>query len=144
MASASQNTSFLTGDIEQHQELFGQAFNAGDADAINSMYADDAVGVWEPGFPLTGQARRDYVTDFMSRKPSVEATVLQTLVTGDTAMLIVQWSMETTTKEGKPEHLEGTAVDVLRRDENGHWRYVVDNPYGASGPHTAEEAAAQA
>ncbi|MCX2971437.1 DUF4440 domain-containing protein [Streptomyces sp. TRM70308] len=139
MASDAHGTTYLTGDLDKHQEVFGEAFNSGDAEAVNSMYAEDAVGVWEPGKPLTGQARRDMVTEFMSRGPSVEAKVLQSVVTGDTAMLIVEWSMETTGEDGKPEHLEGTAVDVLRRGEDGNWRYVIDNPYGASGPHTADE-----
>ena len=30
---------------------------------------------------------------------------------------------------------------VAQRGEDGNWRYVVDNPYGVSGPRTAEEAA---
>jgi uncharacterized protein (TIGR02246 family) len=126
-------------DVDEHQEAFGEAFNSGNADAVNAMYTDDAVGVWEPGKPLRGQARRDYVTRFMAvRKPTVDATVRQSLVTGDTAMLIVEWSMETTGEDGKPEHLEGVAVDVLRRGEDGRWRYVIDNPYGVSGPWHAD------
>ncbi|GAQ62818.1 YybH family protein [Streptomyces scabiei] len=132
---------YLSNDIETHQEMFGEAFNSGDADAVNSMYTEDAVGVWDPGVPLTGQARRDRVKEFMSYGPTVDAKVLQTLVTGDTALLIVEWSMETKDADGGPEHLEGVAVDVLERGGDGNWRYVIDNPYGVSGPRTAEEAA---
>nr|BBA84065.1 DUF4440 domain-containing protein [Streptomyces lavendulae] len=129
----------LVADIEKHQEAFGIAFNSGDADAVNAMYTDDAVGMWEPGFPVYGQARRDYVVEFLAkRKPSVEATVRQQLVVGDTAMLIVEWQMEALDENGEPEHLEGVAVDVLRQGEDGYWRYVVDNPYGVSGPWDAE------
>ncbi|MGW5847217.1 YybH family protein [Streptomyces sp. NPDC055254] len=132
------NARYLAGDIEKHQELFGEAFNSGDVDAVNAMYTEDAVGVWDPGVPLSGQARRDKVKDFMSYGPTVEATVLQSIVNGDTAMLVVEWSMETTSPDGEPEHLEGTAIDVLHRGEDGNWRYVIDNPYGASGPYGAE------
>jgi ketosteroid isomerase-like protein len=129
-------------DIELHQEAFGTAFNAGDAEAVNAMYTDDAVGMWEPGFPLYGQERHDYVVEFLrTRKPSVEATVRQQLVVGDTANLIVEWQMDTIGENGEPERLEGLAVDVLHRGKDGFWRYVVDSPFGASGPWTAEEAA---
>jgi uncharacterized protein (TIGR02246 family) len=125
----------LASDIEKHQELFGEAFNSGNAEAVNAMYADDAIGVWEPGQPLSGQARRDYVTEFIrTRKPSVDATVRETFVTRDTAMLIVEWTMDTIGDDGKPERLAGVAVDVLRLGEDGKWRYVVDNPYAIEGP----------
>lgn len=36
--------------------------------------------------------------------------------------------------DGNPERLAGVAVDVLRRGEDGKWRYVVDNPYAIEGP----------
>ncbi|MFF3323119.1 YybH family protein [Streptomyces sp. NPDC002889] len=131
---------WLVTDIEDHQEAFGRAFNSGDADAVNAMYVDDAVGMWEPGFPLSGQVRRDYVVEFMkTRKPSVEATVRQQLVVGDTAMLVVEWQMDTLGVNGQPEQLEGVAIDVLHKGEDGYWRYVVDNPFGVSGPWTAED-----
>ncbi|MFJ7905668.1 YybH family protein [Kitasatospora sp. NPDC096204] len=131
----------LVADIEKHQEAFGIAFNSGDAEAVNAMYTDDAVGMWDPGFPVYGEDRRVYVTEFLAkRKPSVEATVRQQLVVGDTAMLIVEWQMEALDENGEPEHLEGVAIDVLRQGEDGYWRYVVDNPFGVSGPWDAEDA----
>ncbi|MFH8655645.1 YybH family protein [Streptomyces afghaniensis] len=134
------STYTLVSDIEKHQEAFGLAFNSGDADAVNAMYTDDAVGMWEPGHPLRGQVRREYVTEFLAkRKPSVEATVRQQLVVGDTAMLVVEWQMEALDENGEPESLEGIAIDVLRQGEDGYWRYVVDNPFGVSGPWTAED-----
>lgn len=125
----------LASDIEEHQELFGKVFNSNDADTVNAMYTDDAVAVWEPGKPLTGQARKDNVAEFLSRGPTVEAKVRQSFVTKDTAMLIVDWTIDTTSAEGEPEHLEGIAVDVLRRGEDGKWRYSIDNPYAINNPY---------
>ncbi len=28
--------------------------------------------------------------------------------------------------------LSGTAADVVRRDQDGHWQYVIDNPFGTA------------
>ncbi|SDD13171.1 YybH family protein [Actinokineospora iranica] len=132
----------LATDIDKHQEAFGIAFNSGDVDAVNSMYVDGAVSVWEPGNPHYGEARREYVANFLrTRKPTVDAKVRQQLVVGDTAMLVVEWEMQALDENGEPEHLEGVAIDVLRRGDDGFWRYVVDNPFGVSGPWTADEAA---
>ncbi|MET7718814.1 nuclear transport factor 2 family protein [Streptomyces sp. NPDC005407] len=120
----------LTSDVEKHTALYEAAFNAGDADAVNAMYTEEAVAVWEPGKPLSGQARKDLVKEYLARKPKMRARPRQSFVTGDTALLIVDWSIATTEDSGEPELLTGTGVDVLRRGEDGNWRYAIDDPYG--------------
>lgn len=130
MASESDHFSSAMDFAKRHQETFDQAFNSGDSDAVNAMYFDDAIGIWEPGMALRGQARQDYVTEFMAtRNATVSATVKEAYMTDDTAMLIVDWSMDTIGEDGKPEPMGGVAVDFLRRGEDGKWRYVIDNPY---------------
>ncbi|WSZ03737.1 nuclear transport factor 2 family protein [Streptomyces sp. NBC_00872] len=120
----------LTDNLEKRTELYVDAFNAGDFDAVDSFYTEEAVAVWEPGKPLTGQARRDYQREFLTRKPKMTAVPRQTFVTGDTALLIVDWVIETVDEAGTPERLEGVGVDVLRLGDDSVWRYAVDDPYG--------------
>ncbi|MFF1724349.1 YybH family protein [Streptomyces sviceus] len=120
----------LTQDVEKHTALYVEAFNAGDADAVNAMYTEEAVAVWEPGTPLTGQARIDSVREFLARGPRMTAVPRQSFVTEDTALLVVDWSIDTTDDGGNPERLEGVGLDVLRRGADGNWRYAIDDPYG--------------
>lgn len=120
----------LTSDVEKHTALYVEAFNSGDADAVNAMYTEDAVAVWEPGLPLTGQARIDSVKEFLASAPKMTAVPRQSFVTGDTALLIVDWTIDTTDADGKPERLSGVGADVLRLGEDGNWRYAIDDPYG--------------
>ncbi|MFH9727800.1 YybH family protein [Streptomyces sp. NPDC017254] len=120
----------LTSDVAQHTAQYEAAFNAGDADAVNEMYTDEAVAVWEPGKPLTGQARKDAVKEFLARAPKMSAKPRQIFETGDTALLIVDWSIATVDDAGSPELLTGVGVDVLRKGADGNWRYAIDEPYG--------------
>lgn len=120
----------LTTDAEKVTELYVRAFNAGDAEAVNRMYTDEAVAVWEPGKVLTGQERRDHVVEFLSRGATMRAQNRQAFVTSDTALLVVDWSIDTVDESGEQVHLESSAVDVLRRGEDGKWRYAIDDPYG--------------
>ncbi|MFC9293565.1 YybH family protein [Streptomyces sp. NPDC057011] len=120
----------LTSDVAQHTAIYVEAFNRGDADAVNAMYTEEAVAVWEPGVPLTGQDRIDAVKEFLARGPKMTAVPRQSFVTGDTALLIVDWSIDTKDEDGNPEHLEGVGVDVLRLNADGHWLYAIDDPYG--------------
>ncbi|MFD3946013.1 YybH family protein [Streptomyces sp. NPDC058579] len=120
----------LTNDVEKHTAIYVEAFNAGDVDAVNAMYTDDAVAVWERGVPLTGQARIDAVREFLAAGPTMTAVPRQSFVAGDTALLIVDWTIDTKGPDGNPERLTGVGVDVLRQGADGHWRYAVDDPYG--------------
>lgn len=117
-------------DATKMTEIYVRAVNAGNADAVNRLYAQDAVSIWEPGMPISGQARRDSVIELIARKPSMKAAIRESYVTGDTALLVVDWSIDVTTEEGGPEHLAGVGLDVLRRGADGKWRYVIDNPFG--------------
>jgi ketosteroid isomerase-like protein len=50
-------------------------------------------------------------------------------VAGDVVLLIVDWSIQGTSRQGYPVDLHGTATDVARRGTDGSWRYVIDNPF---------------
>ncbi|MDT0433384.1 MULTISPECIES: nuclear transport factor 2 family protein [Streptomyces] len=120
----------IIADLEKRTELYVDAFNAGDADALEDFYTEEAIAVWEPGKPLTGQARRDYQRAFLSRGPRITAVPRQSFVTSDTALLIVDWTIDTVDESGTAVQLRGIGVDVLRLGEDGVWRYTVDDPYG--------------
>ncbi|MFB7269359.1 YybH family protein [Streptomyces sp. NPDC056244] len=120
----------LTDDVEKHTSQYVEAFNAGDFETVDSFYTAESVAVWEPGKPLTGDARREYQREFLKSRPTMTAVPRQTFVTGDTALLIVDWTIDTVDAEGKPERLKGTGVDVLRLGEDKVWRYAIDDPYG--------------
>ncbi|MFF3246819.1 YybH family protein [Streptomyces sp. NPDC002870] len=120
----------LTDDVEKHTALYVEAFNAGDFEAVEKFYTEDAVAVWEPGKPLTGQARRDYQRAYLAARPKMTAKPRQSFVTGDTALLIVDWTIEIVDEAGESERMEGVGVDVLRLGEDGVWRYAIDDPFG--------------
>ncbi|MFD3700874.1 YybH family protein [Streptomyces sp. NPDC058646] len=125
------NSVTLPEDLEKHIESYLTAFNAGDAEAVNRHYTDEAIAVWEPGSPISGKERRDYVVEFLAtQKPTMQADVREAYVTGDTALLVVDWKMEVAGPDDTREHLEGSALDVMRRDEDGNWLYAIDDPFG--------------
>ncbi|MER5794514.1 nuclear transport factor 2 family protein [Streptomyces sp. NPDC001980] len=120
----------LTRAAEEHGKLYVEAFNAGDVGTLRTMYTEDAVSVWEPGNPLTGKEREASLAEFVAQKPKMTATLRESYVTGNTALLVVDWAIDISTPEGD-EHLEGTGLDVLRLGPDGKWRFAIDNPFGA-------------
>jgi ketosteroid isomerase-like protein len=64
----------------------------------------------------------------------MRARIRRVYVAGDVALLLVDWSITGTSRQGYPIDLRGTATDVASRGPDGHWRYVIDNPFGIAEP----------
>jgi ketosteroid isomerase-like protein len=119
-------------EAEKRTELYIEAFNKGDVDSVNSMYTDEAIVIWEPGKPVGGADRPEYVRGFLSLGPKMRAEVKHNYATSDTALLVVDWKMSIPANgDQEAQELSGLALDVLRKGEDGIWRYAIDHPYGA-------------
>ncbi|MHA7961221.1 YybH family protein [Streptomyces sp. L500] len=114
----------LTAQVLARAEEAVRAFNAGDAAALDRLFAEDAVSVLEDGSVVSGNERTAGRAELLALRPVMTARVLESYVTSDTALLVVDWSVEAGT-----ERQGGTALDVLRR-RGDTWLYVIDNPYG--------------
>jgi ketosteroid isomerase-like protein len=122
----------LAGDPDSPAARFVAAMNAGDPTTLDHAYEDGAVLVPVPGHPVTGPARVAANRQLQSFGLPIEARPRHAYVAGDIALLIVDWSMRGTARDGSEVDLSGTATDVVRRGADGRWRYVIDNPHGTA------------
>lgn len=106
-------------------EAFVAAFNRGDAAALDDIYDEHGVLVPAPGQPTSGDQRRAATAHLLGFGKPMRAQVRHIYEAGDIALVIVDWSIDGL-------EMTGTATDVLRRDAGGHWRYVIDNPFGTA------------
>ncbi|WP_405822413.1 SgcJ/EcaC family oxidoreductase [Streptomyces sp. NBC_01390] len=122
----------LPKELEDHLNRYVAAFNAGDAEGVDSCYTDAGIIVWEKGNPVSGDARRAAIKDFLATtQPRIETDVREAYVTGDTTLLVVDWTMEVNAESGSGrESLRGVGLDVLRKQADGSWLYAVDDPFG--------------
>ncbi|ARQ69247.1 YybH family protein [Streptomyces marincola] len=121
----------LTGDTEMQNEIFLQVFNSGDGELFDRLYRDDAISNFS-GEPLTGAARKKFITEFLATKPTLRAEVTHSYVAGDVVLIGVRYVIDGTGGDGRPLHLEGTCTDVLRRVEDGRWLMAIDRPVNGS------------
>jgi ketosteroid isomerase-like protein len=120
-------------DANEPAELaaaFVAAFNAGNSRAVEELYEDLAVLVPRPGHPVTGPQRLAANGHLLRLGLPIHARPRHVYAAGDTALLVVDWSIQGTAPDGNAIHLEGTATDVARRGPDGYWRYLIDNPFG--------------
>ena len=50
---------------------------------------------------------------------------------GGLALLRAKWNATGTGPDGKPMTVSGNSTEVVRRQPDGTWRFVIDNPHGA-------------
>ncbi len=108
-----------------------EAFNRGDIEAVLDFYDDEAVVVLEPGRVVKGKAALrasfEAVLAFQGVARQIKTHVIET---GDTALFISHWNFSGKTRDGTSFSRDATATSVFRRQTNGLWRCVIDNPYG--------------
>ncbi|WP_308314974.1 DUF4440 domain-containing protein [Streptomyces sp. C10-9-1] len=114
--------------------VFARAFNSGDLAAVDRLFAPGAVFVTEPGTAVTGEGRRAANAAFLALGVPIALTLRHTYVCDDTALLIGDYVISGTGRDGTAVHLEGSATDVARRGPDGRWRYLIDNPSGTDRP----------
>jgi len=110
--------------------VFAERFNGGDLAAVLEVYEPDAVLIPEPGTAVRGESLRGALKQHLDLGLPITATPRQVVVSGDIALVVVDWNIKGADPQGKPFSLTGTATDVARRGSDGCWRYVIDNPFG--------------
>ncbi len=122
----------LNNDPAQHHAVFMAAFNTGDVRAVEQVYDDLGVLVPRPGCPVTGPDRIAATQHLLGLGLPIDARPRHVYVADDIALLIIDWSIRGSARDGTDIHIEGTAADVARRHQDGFWRYIIDNPFGTA------------
>ena len=115
---------------EQVDQLFEQAFNARDIDALMELYEPDAVLVAQPGQPAVGTEQiRAALEGFLALNGPIHMTHLGLVDGGDIANAFGRWTVDGTGPDGQPVSLGGLSSEVVRRGADGAWRFVLDAPF---------------
>ena len=120
---------------EEVHQLFSKFFNAGDIDALLSLYESDATMVPQPGQPpVSGPAAiREALNGFLALKGQFIVESTNVILANDIALLFSKWTLSGTDPKGNAVELCGQTSDVVRRQTDGTWLVVIDSPFGATG-----------
>lgn len=107
------------------------AFHRGDIDGILRAYEPGAVVVGEPGAPVSGApALRVMFAGFIAAKAHFTFMGHEVIQADDLAVHLSPWRMAGVAADGTPVAASGLSVAVLRRQPDGGWLMVIDQPYG--------------
>lgn len=105
--------------------------NTGDLDSLMKLYEPNACFASEPGqLAKSPDSVRQCLRSFIDLKGNLDLKVKRVLQASDLALVTTEWSYSGTGPDGNPINMAAKSADVLRRQEDGTWRFVIDNPWG--------------
>ena len=112
--------------------LVAQGLSTGDLDGIMALFEPSACLVPQPGQVLQGaSAIREGFAGFIAMKPTMNVESLNVVQADDVAIVYTKWSLSGTGPDGGAITMSAQATDVMRRQPDGTWLCVIDNPFGA-------------
>lgn len=122
-----------TSTPEQVLATIVEGINTRNLDILMPLYEDEAAFATQPGSLEHGPAGvGEALTAFISMQGKLDLEVTRVLEAGDLALVTGRWSYNGTGPDGEPVRLEARNADVLRRQADGTWRFVIDNPWGTA------------
>jgi uncharacterized protein (TIGR02246 family) len=117
---------------EDMHAAFVEAFSKGDLDALTGLYEPDAILIPQPGqAPVKGHnAIRAVLKEFLSLRARLTMRTDSVIKTADVALLRSTWTLAVPGHEGKAADMTHRALEVVRPQNDGGWRFVIDHPFG--------------
>jgi len=104
---------------EQVLEAVVEGINTRNFETLMYLYEPEAAFAIEPGKLAPGLGGiRDALGEFVTLNGKL-----------DLALVLGEWSFAGTGPQGEPVKLASRNADVLRRQVDGSWRFVIDNPW---------------
>jgi uncharacterized protein (TIGR02246 family) len=110
--------------------LFQNAFNVGDVEALISLYEPDAILI-VGGKQVTGRENiRAAFHSMLSVGVQMSLTTRSIIESRDgLALLHGEWVVQRATATGAQLTTQGLSTEVVRKQPDGTWLFIIDNPY---------------
>jgi uncharacterized protein (TIGR02246 family) len=113
--------------------LVGERITARDVEGAIALYEPGAAFTPQPGQVVHGvEAIRKALDGFIALNPKLGGTVERVVQTDDVALVLNHWTLEGMTPAGEPVEMGGLSADVVRRQPDGTWLVLIDDPWGGS------------
>ena len=111
---------------DEASRLFEERFASSDLDGLMDLYEDFAVFTNAQGAHEGSDAIREVLAGYLSTGASIAMNDSVSFEAGELAL--VHWAWTMTFPDGRVA--EGATAEVLRRQSDGSWKFIIDNPDG--------------
>lgn len=111
------------------------AINREDFDSVMSFYSNGATLVVKPGMFAKGKVeiRRAFevIADYFNHSLIVNQDKIFIIEEGDTALVMAKAQLSAHQKTDSEFSMERIATYIFKKEDDGVWRCIIDNSYGA-------------
>ena len=108
-----------------------ESFHRKDLNGVLASYEPNAVIVFEPEKPASGmEAIKQGFQGFFAVNPKFVYSGHEVFINGNLAMHFAPWTMTGKSPDVPEIRQSGLSVVVLRKQQDGKWLMVFDNPFG--------------
>ena len=91
-----------------------------------ALYESDATLIPQPGQVVTGtEDIREALSGFLALNPKFDLDFKKAFQAGDIALLFSEWTLSGTDPDGNAIEVSGQTSDVVRRQPDGTWIFVL-------------------
>jgi ketosteroid isomerase-like protein len=115
---------------EDMNATFAAAVNSGRIDTLLALYEPDALLAPQPGARARGLDEiRQALAGLLALGGTMESRNVYCLQVGEIALLQGEWRLSAVARDGAPLELTSRTAEVVRRQPDGSWRYVIDHAF---------------
>lgn len=95
-------------------------------------YESQAKTVTKDGKTLTGiEEIKENLSGLLKLGGKMTAVNKYTIDLGDIALLRAEWKIDTKDEKGEDLAINGSSSEIVRKQKDGVWLYIIDHPFGA-------------
>ncbi|MBB3859339.1 uncharacterized protein (TIGR02246 family) [Novosphingobium hassiacum] len=115
-------------DLDKVYDEWQARMNRADLEGLVDFYLEDVTYINPDGKLLIGKAavRTDFES-ILALKPQIVLGDRVHHVYHDIALTTNHWKMTFTDPDGKVQNLTGGGIEVMRKQADGGWRYIIDD-----------------
>jgi uncharacterized protein (TIGR02246 family) len=119
---------------EDCDHLLGEYLSSGSVDDILTLYEANAIFVTQDRQRLSGHgALREVMTAFAGARPKLHPNLILVARQGDDLAIIYNdWTLTAAGADGATGEQSGRAIEVIRRQADGTWKFAFDDPFARS------------
>jgi len=110
-----------------------EAIEKGDLEAAVALYEPNASFVVPPGEVVSGHsAIREVLSGFMAAMAGGKIEAVTVAVSGDGTVAVTRTKGSSTAvgPDGEPVTMPFHSIEVVRKQPDGTWRFIIDDPAG--------------
>ena len=121
-------------DPNEADEYFLNCIRNGDLKNAMTCFDPEAIYIGKEGNTISGfTSIEKVVANLCNMKPDLKIYKHKnTLVGNDLIYRLDKWTLTATDPQGNPIKMQGASAHIMRKNADGVWLWLVDNPFAAS------------